>query len=517
MKDLAVVNCEGRYENEIERTEDSRRCEKKYRALFQYTPMPMWVLELPLLNILDVNEAAIKHYGYSREEFLGLNMLQVCPGIEKDLFVKYDHSVLPGINDPGILKTLAKDGSGIHVELTSQPIAFENKDARLVFINDITKRKKAEEKLDIALQAGKIGIWELDMASDKMTRNLLHDQIFGYAELQSEWGINNLMSHILPEDLLKTKRSFEEATTTRNWHLETRIVHKDKSVHWIRLNAKVEEEGGNGNTSIIVGTVVDITGIKKAEEEHSEFNAELERQIAMRTRELDSANKEMESFSYSVSHDLRAPLRAILGYAQILTEECKNKLSDEGARLLNRVTLNAKKMSQLIDDLLEFSRLGKSSLGKKVVNLNKIVQEVIGGLSQSGKYHTNITVGELGVALADESTIRMLFQNLLLNATKYSSKIHHPAVEVGAIQTGKGLTYFVKDNGVGFDMTYYEKLFGVFQRLHRQEEFEGTGVGLAIVQKIVLKHGGQVWAESKVNEGATFFFTLNDNDVFNVQ
>jgi len=189
-------------------------------------------------------------------------------------------------------------------------------------------------------------------------------------------------------------------------------------------------------------------------------------------------------------------------------EDYKDKLDEEGSRLLDRVMFNANKMGHLIDNLLEFSRLGKKALNKTTVDLDKIVKEIIYDQVQSNKYHHTINIGKLGIAIADKVTIQLVFQNLLLNAFKYSNKKEHPVIEIGVMETDKGTTYFVKDNGVGFDMTYYDKLFGVFQRLHRQEEFEGTGVGLAIVQRIILRHSGQVWAESAVDKGATFYFTL---------
>jgi light-regulated signal transduction histidine kinase (bacteriophytochrome) len=165
-------------------------------------------------------------------------------------------------------------------------------------------------------------------------------------------------------------------------------------------------------------------------------------------------------------------------------------------------------MEGLIHNLLEFSKMAKTTLNKKNIDVDKVVRDVIVELNQANKYHQNIHVGQLGTAIADELTIQLVFQNLLMNATKYSSKKASPLVEVGVTETEKGSAYFVKDNGAGFDMTYYDKLFDVFQRLHSQEEFEGTGVGLAIVQKIILKHGGQIWAESVLNHGATFYFTF---------
>ncbi|MBC7886576.1 MAG: PAS domain S-box protein [Ferruginibacter sp.] len=491
----------------IERTEELQLSEKKYRKLFENSPLPMWVLDLPGLNFIDVNEAAINNYGYSRQEFLSMTAVDIRPQGEKERFLNFDHSPARGMRNTGIWKHLKKDGAVIYAEVSSHEMNINEKKARLVLSIDVTEKEKTAERLDFALEAGQIGIWELDLINDSTVRNLRHDQLFGYENAIPDWGMKNFMSHIHPEDMVRVEGSFKQAIKKQRWVAETRIVWPDQSVHWVLITGKVI--GDNKEKPLkMMGTVIDITKLKHAEEDIRQLNNELEERVQIRTRELFSANKELESFSYSVSHDLRAPLRAIHGYSQILQEDYKTKLDDEGRRILDRVMFNVKKMELLIDDLLEFSRVGKTTLNKTNIDITQLVKDVKGELGQSNKYHQNITIGELGTAIADELTIRLVFQNLLLNATKYSSKKENPAVEVGLTETDKGTAYFVKDNGAGFDMTYYDKLFGVFQRFHRQEEFEGIGVGLAIVQKIVLKHGGQVWAESVVNEGATFYFTL---------
>ncbi|MEJ7588139.1 MAG: PAS domain S-box protein [Ferruginibacter sp.] len=491
----------------VKRTEELQVSEKKYRKLFENSPLPMWVLDLDTLFFIDVNEAAIIHYGYSREEFLSMSTLDIRPDDEKKRFLELDNTSALGRRNTGIWKHLKKDGSLIYVEVNSHEINIGELKARLVLSVDITEKKKAEERLDFALEAGQIGIWELDLITDTAIRNLRHDQIFGYNEALPVWASKNMMAHVHPDDLARVEDSFREALTTHTWIVETRITWHDHSVHWILIKGKVIADSTE-NPTTIMGTVIDITKHKQAEEEILGLNNELEQRVQARTRELDSANKELESFSYSVSHDLRAPLRAINSYSQILLDTYKNKLDEDGDNILNRVMFNAQKMERLIHYLLEFARLGKATLNKTNVDVNKIVNNVVAELQQSNKYHHNIIVGELGTAIADELTLQLVFQNLLLNATKYSSKKAAPVVEVGCKPSDKGIVYFVKDNGAGFDMTYYHKLFDVFQRFHRQEEFEGTGVGLAIVQKIIFKHGGEVWAESVLNEGATFYFTI---------
>lgn len=249
---------------------------------------------------------------------------------------------------------------------------------------------------------------------------------------------------------------------------------------------------------------------KEAVEEIKQLNLSLERRVQERTAELQEANKELESFSYSVSHDLRAPLRAIDGFSRILLEDHAETLDADGQRVLNVIINNARKMSQLIDDLLAFSRLGRKSIEGHVVDMGELARSVFEELVHANPQRVlTLTVGEaLPQAWGDASMIRQVFVNLLSNAVKFTAKKPEPYIDLGArMEDGQAL-YWVKDNGAGFDMQYASKLFGVFQRLHKPTDYEGTGVGLAIVHRIVSRHGGRVWAEAQVNAGATFFFTL---------
>ena len=494
-------------EQVVESTVELHQSEYKYKNLFENTPLPMWVVDLPSLKFIDVNEAAVTKYGYNRDEFLNMTAKDICPEHEKSRVQLIEKAEKGSGKNKVLFQHLKKDNSVIEAEIISHGITVNNKHAIMVVSVDVTERNKVAERLDFALESGKIGIWEINFTNNTSVTSLLHDQIYGYNQPVKQWSIDILKTHIHPDDSIRVERSFKELLMIQKGIIETKIIWPDKSIHWILLSAKIIADVDSKPLKMF-GTVLDITNIKKAEEEIGILNNELEERVQVRTRELFSANKELESFSYSVSHDLRAPLRAIYGYSQILVEDYNSSLDEEGNRLLNRVMFNAKKMGLLIDDLLAFSRLGKAALKKSELDLNIIVNDVIAELSQSSKYHHKIITGNLGNAFADKATLYLVFQNLLLNATKYSSKKDNPLVEVGVTETDKGHTYFIKDNGAGFDMTYYDKLFGVFQRFHRQDEFEGTGVGLAIVQKIILKHGGQIWAEAKVNEGACFYFTL---------
>jgi signal transduction histidine kinase len=231
------------------------------------------------------------------------------------------------------------------------------------------------------------------------------------------------------------------------------------------------------------------------------------RRVQEKTAELAAANKELDAFSYSVSHDLRAPLRAIDGYARMLEEDCGERLGDEGRRLLGVVRTSSQRMGRLIDDLLAFSRAGQKPPARTHVDTVQLVQSIAAELARDFP-STQVSVGKLPPVMGDGALLKQVWTNLIANAFKYSSKAARPQVEIGAKHEAGEDVFWTRDNGVGFDMRYAGRLFGVFQRLHGQDEFPGTGVGLAIVQRIVMRHGGRVWAEAKPGEGACFYFAL---------
>ncbi|MCF8306855.1 MAG: response regulator [Ignavibacteriales bacterium] len=256
-------------------------------------------------------------------------------------------------------------------------------------------------------------------------------------------------------------------------------------------------------------SIRDITDRKRTEAALKVLNEDLESMIEKRTEQLRLSISEMEAFTYTISHDLRTPLRAIIGFSRLVAEEHGDKLNDEGKILISDILRNTKKMTQLIEDLLEFSRLGTKGVYKKNVDIKNLFRQVFFDLTdETSRSSIDFRIGELSHAYGDSSLLKQVVSNILSNALKFSAGRKSPVIEVECEDTEDMTIYSVSDNGVGFDMKYSGKIYGVFSRLHKESEFEGTGVGLAIAQRIILKHGGSVWAESEEDKGAKFFFSL---------
>lgn len=361
----------------------------------------------------------------------------------------------------------------------------------------------SEERFKGIFFSAYVGISLSNLDGQVIMANKALQDLLGYSE--EELIGQNIASLSHPDDLEEDLRLFEQLKEGKinNYSLEKRNIKKDGTSIDVNLTVSLIQDD-EGQPQFTIGLIQDITRRKADEQEIKKLNEKLENQIEM----LETTNKELESFSYSVSHDLRAPLRAIDGFSKIIMEDHSEKMDEEGMRLLNVIITNSKKMGTLIDDLLNFSRVSRKTTDFKPIDMNALVNEVI----QEQAIDPTIVIMEKMPPIKGERTqIKQVYSNLMANAVKFSQKETDPKVEVGCDEKSKECVFYVKDNGVGFDMKYYSKLFGVFQRLHTNEEFKGTGVGLSIVEKVISKHKGRVWAESKVGSGATFFFAIPKN------
>jgi PAS domain S-box-containing protein len=380
----------------------------------------------------------------------------------------------------------------------------------ILTVNDITPLRQAEalqgemKILEDILEVTLAGYWDWDIPNHTEYLSPTFKAMLGYEDSELPNVPESWQNSIFPEDLVKVWEQFDRHIQSRGrepFYNEVRYRHKDGSTIWVICAGRAIEWDAEGNPLRIVGCHVDITARKQAEEE-----------IRLKSLQLEATNQELESFSYSVSHDLRAPLRHIHGFVNALRQQLEeNAALDDPkvVRYLEVVESSSQKMSLLIDGLLTLSRLSRRELECQLVKTERLVAEVISFVEINTEPPTPVkfVVGNLPPVRGDRILLQQVFSNLIGNAVKFSR--HHPApvVEISSLPDG---TIFVRDNGAGFSMKYADKLFGAFQRLHSQKEFEGTGIGLAIVQRIIHRHGGIIWAESQPERGATFYFKLGN-------
>ncbi|QSE98821.1 sensor histidine kinase [Fulvivirga lutea] len=370
---------------------------------------------------------------------------------------------------------------------------------RLQQLND--SLRISEEKFTSILEYSAIGMAIVSLEGDFLDVNNSLCNTLGYA--QDELKSLNYLDITHKDDLAITREMISKMNNLeiKNYELEKRYYHKNGNLLWGQTNVTAAYDS-NGQLQYFIKQIQDVTEKRRQEIEKQKINKQLEQKIIS----LKTINEELDSFTYSVSHDLRSPLRSINGFGQALKEDYSEKLDELGKSYLKRIIKAAIKMGGLIDDLLNLSRISRKPLKFEPVNLSEICQQIIDEKEGLDKY--DFQIDKEMKAHGDLNLLTIAAENLINNAIKYSSKVAHPLIQIGVDQTDK--VFYIKDNGVGFDTNHSDKLFGPFQRLHKQEEFEGVGIGLAIVKRIITKHGGSIWAESKVNNGATFYFKLDE-------
>ncbi len=520
-KDGRVIGVLGTYEDITER----KRAEEE---LFNSRQMLQLVLDNVPQRIfwkdrnsvyVGCNKSLAQDCGYSDpRELIGKTDYETVSAAEADFFRADDRQVMETDRSKMNYEESQTMPDGSRAWLRTSKVPLHDKDGRVIGMlgtyEDITDRKRAEEALqrekaftDAVLDSVPGLLYLFDDQGHLVRWNKRFEENIGYSteELTGMYYLDFFEG----EDKIRAEeavgRVFHEGCADTEAKLVTRGgVKRLFYFTGVRLNI--------GGKAYLTGTGIDITDRKRAEEEVKKLNEELEQRVKDRTAQLEAANKELEAFSYSVSHDLRAPLRSIDGFSHIIIEDYEDKLDDQGKDYLMRIRRGCQRMAELIDDLLNLSRISRCEVNRRTVDLTGLAREVAAGL-EAGEPQRRVEwiIAEGLTMNADSSLMRVVLENLLGNAWKFTRKQPEAKIELGITRQEEQPVYFVRDNGVGFDMAFADKLFGAFQRLHTRDEFEGTGIGLATVHRIIRRHGGRIWVESRVNQGTTFYFTLSIN------
>ncbi|MEF8847794.1 MAG: PAS domain-containing protein [Candidatus Thermoplasmatota archaeon] len=393
------------------------------------------------------------------------------------------------------------DGRKVRFELAIDITEFKKTQRKL---------KRSEERFRLAQKAAEIGSWEYNIKTEEIKWSDQIEPIFGLKKGEFEGTFKDFIKRVHPEDRELIKKEVEACIKKgKDYDIEHRIIQPDGTIRWVREMGDVfKDEKDRPNR--MLGIVQDITERKKTERKINE----LTKKYMVKAKKLSETNKELEAFSYSVSHDLSAPLRSINGFSEALIEDYQDLLDEEGKDYLFRIKKSADKMSELIDGLLKLSRLIRTEINPTTINLADIAREIIDDLEQNNPKRNvefKIKDKEEMYVKGDLNLLKVLLENLIGNALKFTGQEENPKIIFGTKKSEEKKTiFYVKDNGTGFNMDYSDKLFIPFQRLHKEKEFSGKGIGLSIVQRIIKRHNGEIWAKGKKDEGATFYFTIED-------
>jgi PAS domain S-box-containing protein len=486
-----------------------RESEQRYRTLFELESDAITLIDVETMRLVDVNTATVQRYGFSRAELLTLRATDLSAEPEQT------HQAIATGQEMAYIPLRyhrTKDGRVFPVEITGRFFDHHGKKLLLVAMRDIAERVKAdaalkssEKKFSLAFHATP-SLMAIKRASDQtyveVNRAFLDQLHYRQEDVIGKTPLELGLYHDPGQFALIAAQM---QATGRVTDLEIAVCTQDRRILTLLFSAELIEIDGE---AFILTLGHDITERKQAQEALRRMNDELERRVAERTAELTATNQELQSFSYSVAHDLRTPLRAIDGFSRMLLEDHAGQIDSDGRFYLERIIAANQRMSQLIDDLLKLSRLARSELARQPVNMSQLAGEILHELALSNPQRVvEWQIADDLTVSADPQMLRVVLENLLVNAWKFTAQKPLAHIELG-VQPGRKRTFFVRDNGAGFDMTYANKLFGAFQRLHAASEFPGSGVGLATVKRIIERHGGEVWAAGEVNGGATFFFTL---------
>ena len=486
--------------------------EKRLRLFVEHAPAAIAMLDRQM-RYLVVSRRWIADFGLGDRPVIGRSQDEVLPGMPERWKEITQRCLAGAVEKCEDDRCTWPDGREEWLRWETHPWQNDSGEVGGIFIfaELVTARKQAEKRFRQVVETTPNGIIMVDRCGRIVLVNAPTERLFGYSRDEI---LGEHIGKLFPERF-RDQDSTDKAPLLANFALhctrtqgELTAQRKDGSEFPVEIGlTPIETADGQ----FLLSPIVDITERKRAEEDIRKFNEVMEQRVAERTALLEAANKELEAFSYSVSHDLRAPLRAIDGFSRIVQDDFGAAMPEEAQSYLQDVRANTLRMGELIDDLLAFSRLGRKPVNKESVAPDRIVKECLEELeAQQNGRKVEIRVADLPGCEADPSLLKQVWFNLISNALKYTGKREIALIEIGCRSDLEppARVYFVKDNGVGFDMKYAPKLFGVFQRLHRSEAYEGTGVGLAIVQRIVHRHGGRIWTEAAPDRGATFYFTL---------